>query len=218
MRRNLTLTALIVIIALSGCGKPAVINEAPPSVNAAANPVGQAGIQKSEEPKGKSIEVDKGLLSVDVKLPASFFKGANIDEVISKAKADGVSEVIKNDDGSLTYKMNKATYANMMKKVEEAAISTFEGVKNNKDLKSFKDAAHNKTFSEYTITVDQQAYKNSFDGFAILGLYISSAYYQLFSGVDQNSLKTTILLKNADTGEIFDTIIYPDALNKKSTP
>src|SRR5690554_5848027 len=52
----------------------------------------EQGIETEEKPtedKEKPIEVDKGLFSVNVTLPASIFQGENMDDVIAKAKEDG---------------------------------------------------------------------------------------------------------------------------------
>jgi len=56
----------------------------------------------------QKVSVDKGLLDVEVTLPASFFDGQDIDKVIEKAKSDGVKEAKKNADGSVTYQISKA--------------------------------------------------------------------------------------------------------------
>lgn len=60
------------------------------------------GSNKSEE-----IEVDKGLLNVEITLPASLFQGQDLNEVIEEAKAEGIKEVTQNSDRSLTYRFSK---------------------------------------------------------------------------------------------------------------
>jgi hypothetical protein len=133
-----------------------------------------------------------------------------IDKVIAEAKEDGVSDIIVNDDGSLTYKMSKSVYKTMMKEIEANVLEYIEDIKDNEEYQSIKDITHNKAFSEFTLLVDQEAYENSFDGFVAFGLGITSMYYQLFAGVAQDDYKATVSLKNEETGEIFDTIVYPD--------
>ncbi|MBA2939076.1 hypothetical protein HZF08_12230 [Paenibacillus sp. CGMCC 1.16610] len=163
----------------------------------------------------KSIEVDKGLLNVKVTMPSNMFNGANLDEVIAKAKADGVSEVVKNDDGSLTYTMSKAKHSEMMKQMETTLLKNIDDIKTSGNFKSIKDITSNKSLSEFTITVDQNAFKNSMDGMAGLGIAMTSMFYQLFNGASADNYKVTISLKDAETGAIFNTIVYPDALKKK---
>lgn len=53
-----------------------------------------------ETSKEESLKVDKGLLNVEVTIPASFYEGQDIDKAITEAKKEGIKEAIKNDDGS----------------------------------------------------------------------------------------------------------------------
>jgi len=168
----------------------------------------------ADEPEEQSIEVDKGVFSVEITLPASLFEGEDIDEVIAEAKEDGVSDVTVHDDGSLTYKMSKSKHNEMMREMKDDLLEYIEETKNSEDYKSIKDITHNKVFSEFTLLVDQEAFENSFDGFAALGLGMSGLYYQLFDGVAPDDYEVTVFIENLNTGEVFDTIVYPDAFEQ----
>jgi ABC-type glycerol-3-phosphate transport system substrate-binding protein len=85
----LILVALVVILAACGEGESSKKD----------NVSDDNGVKESENQK---VEVDKGIFHVELTLPAAFFEGEDIDTVIADAKEDGVGEVIKNDDGSLT--------------------------------------------------------------------------------------------------------------------
>ncbi|TXK76926.1 hypothetical protein [Paenibacillus sp. N3.4] len=74
--------------------------------------------------------------------------------------------------------MIKSKHNEMMKEMEASLLKTIEEAKSGKDFKSIKNITHNKSFSEYTISVNQEAYKNSFDGFAALGLGITGMYFE----------------------------------------
>jgi hypothetical protein len=171
--------------------------------------------QTDKEEKAKSedegsVEVDKGLFNVEVTLPASMFEGDDIDSAIEKAKADGVKEVIKNDDGSVTYKMSKSDHKKMMNELETSIKESLEEMKTSGDFASIKDITHNKSFSEFTLEVDQATYENSMDAFAVFGLGISGAYYQLFNGAKEDNYKVKINVKDQASGEEFDQIVFPD--------
>lgn len=174
--------------------------------------------KQSNEQEKKSTEegvnVDKGLLTVEATLPASMFEGEDIDTVISEAKADGVSEVTKNADGSVTYKMSKAKHKELMNEIGASITESIDEMKNGEDFVSIKDVSYNKSFSEFTLLVDKEAYDNSFDGFAVFGLGLSGAMYQLFNGADPDDYKVTILVKDEITEEIFSEVIYPDDLEE----
>ncbi|QDQ03117.1 hypothetical protein FOH38_23225 [Lysinibacillus fusiformis] len=162
------------------------------------------------------LKVDKGLLNVEVTLPASFFEGQDIDTVITESKNDGIKEVIKNEDGSLTYKMSKSEHKEMMKELETGILEATEEIKTSGDFPSIKDVSYNKTFSEFTLSVNQEEFENSLDSMASFGLAITSMYYQLFNGVDPEKYKVTVIFKNESNGEVINTVVYPDDLNEKN--
>jgi len=165
------------------------------------------------EEKGESIEVDKGVFSVEITLPASFFKGQDMNDIINEVEDDDI-KIILNEDGSVTYKMSKSKHNEFMAEVYNDQVEYIEEIKNSGDYKSVKDIIYNKTFSEITLIVDQEAFENSFDGFVTLGLGISSLYYQLFNGISPDKYKVTIYFKNVETGEILGDVVYPDALEE----
>jgi hypothetical protein len=167
-------------------------------------------VQKPEEEK--PIEVDKGLLNVEVTLPASLFQGEDLDKIIAEAKEAGVGEVSKNNDGSITYKMSKAKHKEMMMQMEKDLLISIEEMKNNADLVSVKDITHNQSFSEFTLVVNKEAYENSFDGFAVFGLGISGMFYGILNGVEPDENKITIFVKDEATQEVFEEMVYPDDL------
>src|SRR5690554_7493509 len=93
------ITLLIIVMVIAGCAA-STSNEV--TTTAAPN------TETEDVEKDKPIEVDKGLFNVKVTLPASIFEGENMDDVVTQAKEDGVSEITVNDDGSITYKMSKS--------------------------------------------------------------------------------------------------------------
>ncbi|WP_174727688.1 hypothetical protein [Mesobacillus harenae] len=167
-----------------------------------------------EEENSESIEVDKGLLSVEVTLPASMFEGEDIESTIASAEEDGI-EVTKNDDGSLTYNMSKSKHKQMLQEMETDLKTTVEEMKNSEEFTSIQNITHNNSFSEFRLVVDKAAYENSFDGFAAFGLGFSGMFYQLFDGASPDRLEVKILVEDAASGEVFNEIVYPDALEEE---
>jgi hypothetical protein len=222
--KSLHIALILMVIIMAGCTKNTVNNVSIASVvsEPTATPLVEtsdnvnkdnSAVQDGLDDVAK-IEVDKGIFNVNITLPASMFKDQNIDEVITKAKEGGVGEVIKNADGSLTYKMSKAKHKEMLKTMETDLIKSIDELKTKGDYASIKDIEHNKSFSEFTLSVDKEKYQGSFDGFAVIILGITGMYYQLFSGASMEDYKVTVFVSNVDTGEVFDTIVYPDALEK----
>lgn len=172
--------------------------------------------ETDQEQTNESVEVDKGLLNVEVTLPASMFEGEDVDASIAEVEKEGV-EATKNEDGSVTYKMSKSKHKEMMKELETGIIESIEDMKNNEDFVSIQDISYNKSFSEFTMVVDQATYENSMDSFAIFGLGLSGMYYQLFNGADENDYQVKIIVKDKTTDEIMDEVIYPDSLQEEET-
>lgn len=162
-----------------------------------------------------SLKVDKGLLNVEVTIPASFLEGQDIDTAITAAKEEGVKEVIKNSDGSLTYTMPKSVHNKMLKELEESVLETVEEIKTSDDFTSIKDVTYNKSFSEFTLTVNKEQFDSGFDAMSSMGLAIVGMYYQLFNGMDPEKFKVTVNFKDEANGDVFNSVVYPDDLNDK---
>lgn len=169
-----------------------------------------------QEESNESVEVDKGLLNVEVTLPASLFEGEDVDATIAEVEKEGI-KVTKNEDGSLTYKMSKSQHKDMLKELEAGFIESIEEMKTSEDYVSIQDITYNQGFSEFTMVVDKSAYENSMDGFASFGLGLSGMYYQLFNGTDAEDYQVKISVKDQASGEVFDEVIYPDALEEEET-
>lgn len=166
--------------------------------------------ENTEDKQG--VGVEKGLFNVEVTIPASFFEGEDTEQIIADAKEEGVGEATVNEDGSVTYKMSKSKHKEMMDELESGVQEYLTDINESEDFPSIKSASGNKGYSEFTLMVDQTAYENSMDGFAIFGLGMLGMYYQVFDGVNADDAKVTINLKDEATEEVFSTVVYPDDL------
>lgn len=171
----------------------------------------QDDVQKQEEDED-AIEVDKGLLNVEITLPEMFFEDENMDEMIEEAKEEGIKDVTQNEDGTVTFKMSKKDHKEMLRELEENVKETVEDIKNDEEFASIVDVTYNKSFTEFTIIADREGFENSFDGFAILGVGMSGTFYQLFSGEDMQTSEVTVFVEDEATGEVFEEITYPEAI------
>ena len=165
---------------------------------------------KTEENYIDFLNVNKGIVNVDVTLPLSFFIDSTEEEIIAKAKGNGVIETVVNKDGSVTYTLSKSKYKEMMDKMGNLVISTIDEIVNSEDYTSIKEISYNKDFTEFDVKVNRQQYEAGFDRFAIFGLVIFSTYYSAFDGKSGEDLKVIFNMIDETTGEIYDTAIYPD--------
>ncbi|QST02211.1 hypothetical protein IMZ31_22420 (plasmid) [Pontibacillus sp. ALD_SL1] len=170
--------------------------------------------QQSEETKDEGkMEVDKGLLNVKVTLPASMVEGENIEDIKANAKEQGIKEVTQNDDGSVTYKMSKSTHKEMMSEIKGSVEDSIEQMKTSGEYASIEDVTYNDSFSEFTMIVNKEKFENSMDGFASMTLGMSGIIYQMYEGKSEEDAKVTIKMEDAETGEVFDETVYPDAMD-----
>ncbi|WP_422123308.1 hypothetical protein DHX103_00410 [Planococcus sp. X10-3] len=168
----------------------------------------------TEETEGEKVEVDKGLFSVEVTLPASFFEGEDMEQVVASAKEEGMDEAAVNDDGSVTYKMSKSQHNEMMEEMATGLEEAKTEIVESGDYPSIQAVESSKNYDQFTLTVDYEMYENSFDGFATMTLGLGGSYYQAFDGKSPEDLHLEILVEDAATGEVIDTIVYPDVLEE----
>lgn len=168
----------------------------------------------SEAKEEAGIEVEKGLLNVEVTLPEMFFKDENVEEMIEESLAEGVKEATENEDGSVTFKMSKKDHKKMLTEMSEEIEGTVDEISNDENFTSIQDITYNKKFTEFTMVVEREVFENSFDGFAVLGLGFSGMFYQVFSGEDIESAEVTVYIEDEETGEVFKEVVYPEAFEE----
>ncbi|MGM9945786.1 MAG: hypothetical protein ACI33M_12615 [Lysinibacillus sp.] len=166
--------------------------------------------KETEENAGESLNVDKEVFNVDVTLPANFFLYLTEEEIIAAAKEQGIKETVVNEDGSVTYTMSKSKYEETMKEMEDATVSAIDEIVKSEEYTSIKEISYNKDFTEFDMKVNRQQYEESLDSFAIFGLFIASAYYGAFDGKLSEDLQIIFNMIDETTGEVYDTVIYPD--------
>ncbi|MFP7471171.1 hypothetical protein SFC55_09170 [Niallia taxi] len=125
----------ITVLALAACG--------------ADKEASKTSSDKKESEETEDFAVDKGLLNVEITMPASFVEGEDIDNTIKEAEAEGI-EVTKNEDGSLTYKMSKSEHKKMMKDIKTNAEKSLDEIKTDGTFPSVKDITYNNSFSKFT--------------------------------------------------------------------
>ncbi|WP_217585855.1 hypothetical protein [Lentibacillus saliphilus] len=148
---------------------------------------------------------------VEIKIPATFLESemTDLDETIASAEEEGI-EVTQNDDGSLTYTMSKSKHDEMMDELKTELDNTIAEMTSSDEASSIRDVKIDKTYSEFTMIVDREAYENSFDGFAIYGLGMYGVMYQVFDGSNADDQQVTINVEDEATGEVFHTVNYPE--------
>jgi len=187
------ITILALLLSLTACG----------GNNSGTN-------QGQEEKSG--VEVDKGLLDVSISLPASMFEGQSSEEVIAGAKEKGITASV-NDDGSYTYVMSKVKHNEMMSEMREQLKTSFAEMTTDETYAEIiKEIKHNDNFTDITIIVDKAKYENNlFAGMSTFACGLSGMMFNTFNGTKDP--KITVNVKDADSGEIINSVVYPDVMN-----
>lgn len=88
---------------------------------------------------------------------------------------------------------------------------SIDSITSDTDYKSISKIEYNNNFSNITILANKEEYENSLDSIAVSACGIAGMLYQAF---DTSAPHTVIInIKDISTGEVFDTVKFPDALN-----
>jgi hypothetical protein len=161
--------------------------------------------EKKTESNGGEISSEKNLFDVEVTLPAAFFEGSDMSNVEAGAKAKGVHEVKANDDGSVTYIMDKKTHKALLDSMKEAVdLSIKDTLANKESYPSFTEITYNDDLTQFDIKVDKASY-GGLQSFVALGYYMSGNMYQAMNGQSSDTVKTIVNFKDKDTGEVIES-------------
>lgn len=210
------------IIAASGLALAACSSDSEPETEPVEETDGAADTmtetQDAEEAEsdeeGGGVSVDEGLFNVEVTIPAGFFEGEDPEQLAAEAEEEGVEKATVNDDGSVTYKMSKAQHKEMMAELATSVEEAKTDILESGDFPSIQSIETSDNYDRFTVNVDRQAYEDSFDGFATITLGLVGSFYQLYDGADPDNYEVTLEMTDAETGEVFDTIVYPEALDE----
>lgn len=202
--RLLVLTSLFLMI--SACSSEAG------STNHSSQ--GEDKIEEVNQSAEQSIKVDKKLLNVEVTLPAMFVeKGEEMGEVLKltdEDKENGISKKVENADGSITFTMSKAKHKEMLQEMQTGAEDVINELLNDENFTSFKELTFDKKLRNLKVSVNREAFENSFDGFGVLGLVFYSLFYQVLDGRTEEEIQMDVTYIDVLNQEVFDTARFPD--------
>lgn len=159
---------------------------------------------KTESDRG-TLSAEKNLFDVEVTLPAAFFEGSDISTIETEAKAKGVHEVKANDDGSVTYVMDKKTHKEFLASMKTSIDESIKETLNDKEnYPSFTDIKYNEDLTQFDVMVDKASY-GGLQSFIAVGFYMYGNMYQAMDGQESDKIKTVVNFKDKDTGEIIES-------------
>ena len=178
---------------------------APAEPAAAAEPSESPSEATAEELEALGdVEVDQGLLSVTVTLPADLAEGttqATIDTAIANGE---VQEGQLNDDGTVTYVLSKAQHEESLKQLR-VTVDELVAEENKTNPGLYEEVTYNDEMTEFRVVVsDQKTYEQSMS-MLTLGLIFGASFYQIFYGVPEEDRNVVVEFVDGTTGDVFDT-------------
>lgn len=160
--------------------------------------------ESSNSQQESTVKANKNLLSVEITLPASLV-GDSDAELNEETKEAGVKEITKNDDGSITMKMTKASHKKLLSETKQAIDEGIEEILEDKEnYPSFDSITYNDNVTEFTVKVNPSTY-GGLQSMAALAFYIQGNMYQALNAVPTDQLKTIVNFVNKDTGDVIET-------------
>ncbi len=126
-------------------------------------------------------------------------------------KDNGFTGVKKNADGSATFTIKRKDYNQFIKECREETKKSFDEMNADGAFASVKKIEYTEKFEKVTITADKSKFENSLDGMCVFGCGLASCLYQMYD-IDAPG-KCTVEVKDSATGEVFQTTVYPEALD-----
>jgi hypothetical protein len=151
------------------------------------------------------IQVDEGLLTVDITVPASFlslggveFTQAMVDETV---ETEGYLSGKLNDDGSVVYTMSKLKHTEL---IEQTMASFDESIEASlADYPTVTAVTRNDDFTEIRIETTEN---DMMLGFLGLGLSFQAYFFHILNGSEFN---LDVIIVDSQTGEELDRTKYP---------
>lgn len=203
------LLSFVLILSLAACGGY--------EAQSGETQSGETNSTEKEPESSAGVQVDEGLLNVDVTLAASFFEDQTAEEIKAEAKENGYSDCKINDDGSVTYTMSKKKHAEMLDEMKASFDELIAGCLEGEDeVASFVDIQYNDDFSKIDIYVDAEQY-TMWDSLYALIFYITGAYCQAFAGVENDNIDVVVNFIDDATKEVLDTASYKEFVSNTSS-
>lgn len=158
------------------------------------------------EDNGGTLSAEKNLFSVEVTIPASLIKEeSESTELTEEAKENGVKDVTKNADGSITMKMTKDAHKKMLGSLKSSIDKSIsETLADKEKCPSFDSITYNDDVTVFDIKVDSASF-NKIESIQALAYYFMGNIYQALNAVPENELKTVVNFIDKDSGEIIES-------------
>ena len=180
--------SIIICLSLVGCG-------------GSSNDTQQNIEEDSKSEETQSIEVDEGLLNVEITVPPDFLEEGTTQETLDEtAKEEGIKSITLNDDGNATYIMSKSKHDEMMAGIRESIDESMAEMIDPETYPTFVEVTSNDDYTHFTVKLSTNEVGIS-ESVSVLGFYVLGGLYNAFNGTPVDDV--TVSFVNADTGDII---------------
>ncbi|RCW69631.1 hypothetical protein DFR57_10719 [Saliterribacillus persicus] len=159
------------------------------------------------EAKVASENLDSGETTLTIPAEIAAVIGQDMKEPQAQAKAEGLKEVVENKDGSLTYTMSKTQVDELKKGITSQMDRALQALKDKEVYPSVQDISMNDSFSELIVKVDATKFEGSLAEFTIKSIGMQGLLPQV---IEEKEAKMTLTIEDAKTGEVIESIQYPE--------
>ena len=155
----------------------------------------------------KGIEVDEGLLNVEINISAEsaeFYgiKFESQEEADNYAKEQGFKSVTLNDDGSVTFIMSKSKHKELMKGLNESFEQALQEMIESEQYPDIVAIEHNDNYSEFKVTTRSEELSFN-ESFSVMAFYMYGGMYNSFNGTEIDNVHVDFI--NEASGEVIDS-------------
>lgn len=207
MKRLVALTAAAVLaLSLAACSTAPSTADTPaetPAPTAAPTTEPDISLQEAADAisTAEQIEVEDNLFDVTLTLPADYASDITEEEIAQQVADGKVHTGTLNEDGSVTYTMNKAQHAALLESVAAQLRSTLDDMIGSTDYPNLTAIEANDDFTDFTVyTTTQPGAVGLSDEMSVLIYYTCGKMYGIVSGQEPDNIHVDIL--NAESGEL----------------
>jgi hypothetical protein len=153
------------------------------------------------------IDVDKGLLNVEITIPAETaeYYGFNFEsqeEADAYAKEQGFKSATLGDDGSITIVMSRSQHKKTMEGLSKTIDEALQEMIGSEDYPNITAVEHNDNYTSFTVTTKSEELGFN-ESFSVLSFYIYGGMYNSFNGTPADNIHVDFI--NEASGEVIDS-------------
>ena len=163
-------------------------------------------IDESEVEETGKIEVDDGLLTVEIEIPKNMAGDMTQEAADALVEEKGFLSVTLNDDGSITYKMTKKRHKELLSEMKNE-LTDFSDYIGTEGYENVTDISANDDLTEFVVSTRSKEL-NADESFLSMYLFVEGGMYSVFSGNELENIK--VIYVNPDTKEIIKEVNSKD--------